>query len=145
MSPDATDRADPLAWFKTLTYAEIHAFQIGAALTLLAAAAASPTVLGAYLAIALWALGLRGSPRRSTRTGSKKSESAASEPTDGTRGSGLAQKFLVQIRAEVHYFLVGGIVGDRVGATAHYVWFGTFPDHYEQLPEIVRALVGVGV
>lgn len=135
MPPDAADRADPLAWFKTITYQEIHAFQIGAALCFLAAVASNAAVLGAYLAIGLWALGVRASPRRDTHSGD--TDTIAD---DEMASHGAHSKLLTQIRREPHYYISGGAVGDRVGYYAHRVVFDADPTHYEQLPEIVETL-----
>lgn len=123
---------DPRRWVSNITYEEIHAFQIGAVIFALAAIADSPHILAVGLSILLWALGIRSSPYRKTRDGEKKSQQKKS--------SGMAKKLLGQIRRETHYYAAGAVAGDRAGWIAYQWLFNTAPDHYEQIPEIVRML-----
>lgn len=145
--PDASDGFDPRRWLTSLTYEEIHAIVPGVAIFCLSAVAASVALLSSGLALLLWAWGIRISPYRDTRTGDRKTiaeleDVAADESSDG-KLSGMVAKYLVQIRHEPHYFTAGAVAGDGLGRLGHYWLFGTWPTHYEKLPEIIEALVPI--
>lgn len=143
-SPEADEPFRLRRWRSTLTYEELHAAGIGAALFGLAATAASEALLAAALAVLLWAWGIRASPYRDTRTGARKAsfpaaDDVADDAADG-ESVGIVAKYLAQIRNEALYFTVGGFAGDGVGRLAHLWFFGSWPDHYEALPRLIETL-----
>lgn len=150
MSDDGFDSSRPFdvrEWLSLLSYEKIHALQYGFVIMLLAAWASSPTVLAAFVAVSLWAVGIRSSPYRFTSSGEKKRKvveedgEMVEEDADGVKLK-FPKQVLKEIRNKVHYFWFGGLVGDRAGYFTHVMLYETEPDHYAQLPEIVRLLVG---
>lgn len=155
----------PRAFFADLSYEEIHALQIGGVLLFLAAFANSGVLLSAFIAILFWALGIRGFPSRDTATGDPKAPEQPAPYTtmyqnlertterDYSHHGGVPEfesphiELLRQIRREPHYYVGGGIIGDRLGAVLYYWMHGSWPTIYEDLPErvdILLVVMGVG-
>lgn len=152
---DTSEGFDLSTWLSLWSYEKFHSIGIGAGLAFLAAVSASAYLLGAYLAILFWALGIRGSPFRSTRTGDKCDEDGDAEHHDAPgdleevvaersddHGSGMHAQLLAEIRRKPHYYGIGGLLGDRFGYGVYYLIHGVGPEHYEHLPDVVRLLLG---
>lgn len=126
---DADDTFGVREWITDLSYAEIHAAAIGGALTFGAAIGESTTVLAFSLAIAACALGVRCTNR---------GEDGQCEHDEN---GPLNEKLRSQIHRETPYYLGGMVVGDRLGWLAHRLLFESGPNHYHELPEIIRMVV----
>lgn len=136
-------------FFRNFTWEKGHALTYGATLLFLAAAAASVYVFAGFVAIVLWALGIRSSPYRHSHTGDKKRDPIEGDlheldpetAVEYIESLPVHRKVLLEIRHKPHYFIGGGVVGDRLGYVFHYLVHGVPPDHYSDIPEIVSMLV----
>lgn len=120
---DADEGFDPRRWASRLTYAEIHAAAIGAGLLFLAALANSEAVFFLYLGVAIDVL---RDPAES----------------DGETSLRFAGKLRRQIHREFPYYVGGGVAGDRLGAGAYWLVHDRWPTYYEEIPQVVEALLG---
>lgn len=148
MSDDGVDAGDsfgPREWIADLSYKEIHAAVIGASLAFLAAVGSNVEILTVLLAILLWALGVRASPRRSTASGDRKPKDTDDDDKRTGLSSGMVRKLLVQIRQETHYYIGGVVVGDRIGWIAHKRLYDVPPDHYQEINQIIETLLLGGI
>lgn len=129
---------DPRIWLATLTYAEIHAFVIGAGFLFLAAFSNSVAFFVFYAVTIYAVLRLGGS-------GSDGGPRPEDEPPDSEQelpDVGLNEKYQKQIGTELPYYLGGGFIGDRLGASALWVVSGKWPTYYEEIPQVIDALLG---
>lgn len=126
---DASDGFDPRQWLSTITYAEIHSLVIGAGILFLAALADSAAFFFVFIAILYGVFRLGGTD---------------GEDDDGEEESPvqLRQKYMDQIGREFHYYLGGGLAGERIGAYAFYRVHDHWPTYYEEIPEVVETLFG---
>lgn len=147
-------------FFMDLSYEETHAFQIGFTIAFLAAFTNASVILSAFISILLWALGIRGFPSRDTATGDPKGPSPNAEyegmyrelesktkPREYSHHGGVPDfesphiELMRQIRREPHYYIGGGIIGDRLGASLHFLLYEEWPTIYSDLPGIVEILL----
>lgn len=156
---DADEPFEFRRWARSVTYEKVHAAVYGAFLLFIAALASSAYVLGGFVAIVLWALGVRASPFRYTQSGDKKVVYRDEDVHPKLRDSDVVvrvtgddeaaklkphKKVFMEIRHKPHYFIGGGAVGEAAGRVGYYLLHGTQPDHWEHLPEIVaRLFLGV--
>ena len=129
-------------WLALWSYEKIHATIYGFVYAFLAATLSSGYILSVGAAVLLWALGIRSSPHRVTKTGDKKPEHVKERTRDG-KAYGLSAQLLAEIRHKPHYFLGGAVAGDRVGWLVHYWLYGVGPDHYEKIPQIAEAIITI--
>lgn len=139
-TPKARESVSPGGFVDNFTWEKGHAVTYGMFLLFVAAMASSVYVLAGFVSIALWALGVRGSPFRYTQSGDPKA------CHDDERGDLKPHKKIFrEIRHKPHYFIGGGAVGDVCGRVGYWLLHGTQPDHWEHLPEVVGGLFGVVV
>lgn len=135
---DTSEAFDLEAWLGTFSYEKAHAIYYGFLFAFIAAVAASAYVLAIGIGILMWAMGIRASPYRETKTGDK---CDASEDERDPRKQGLTKQLLMEIRHKPHYYVGGLIVGDRAGYATHWFLTGAAPDHYRHLPEMLELFV----
>lgn len=99
-----SDAADPRQWLGDLTYAEVHAATWGFALV--AAAVVTQSALFATAFLGLLAYAFTGSKAKSKSLG-------VDVPADVYR----------QVRHEVHYFILGGVLGYVVPTVAQHLGY----------------------